>query len=204
MFHLKNFIENLIQTYGYWGVYIGMFIESASIPLPSEIIMGFAGFLVSKGIFNLYLVSFIASLGNVSGSSFMYLLGKYGGRPFAERFGKYFHITDKTWEKSDKLFEKWGDEMVLVGQFLPGVRTFISFPAGVLKVNKLKFFFYTFVGAFLWCLGLAWIGSYLGSNWEMISVYIHKYTYFIFVLICSILVISILIWRLKKNARFNK
>ena len=203
MSEIKLFIENLISTYGYLGVYLGMLIESASIPLPSEVIMGFAGYLVSQHVFNLYLVSLVGALGNISGSSIMYVLGKYGGRPFAEKYGKYFHINKKTWEKSDKLFAKWGDEMVFVSQFLPGVRTFISFPSGILKVNVFKFLLYTFIGAFIWCLGLSWFGFYLGNNWELLTVYMHKYTYFLFILFCFILVIGVLIYKKHKNAHFN-
>ena len=139
---IKTFVENVITNYGYLGIYLGMMIESASIPLPSELIMGVAGYLVYKGEMNLWIATLMGALGNISGSSIMYWLGLKGGRPFAKKYGKYIHLTEKSWEKSDRLFAKWGDEMVFVAQLMPGVRTFISFPAGVLKVNFAKFIAY--------------------------------------------------------------
>ncbi|MCA9382891.1 DedA family protein, partial [Candidatus Dojkabacteria bacterium] len=111
-----DFVINLISSLGYWGIFIGMFIESSSIPLPSEAIMGFAGYLVYKGEMNLWLAGLVGALGNISGSTFMYILGLKGGRPIVEKYGKYLHITKDKLEKSDKWFAKWGDEMVFIAQ----------------------------------------------------------------------------------------
>lgn len=164
-----NWTVNLIDSLGYWGVYIGMFIESASIPLPSEIIMGFAGYLVYLGKMNLWLAGLVGALGNISGSTSMYILGLKGGRPLLDKYGKYLHITDKKMERVDGWFAKWGDEIVFLAQLLPGIRTYISFPAGLVKVNFPKFILYTFVGAFIWCTGLAYLAMKLGENWESLG-----------------------------------
>ena len=174
MHAISSFIINLISNMGYWGIYIGMFIESASIPLPSEIIMGFAGYLVYKGQFNLFTAALVGALGNISGSTSMYLLGITGGRKVVKKYGKYFHFNNKKLAKAEKMFAKWGDKAVFISQLLPGVRTFISLPAGILKVNFPKFIVYTFVGALIWCYLLALLALKLGENWHIISNYIHE------------------------------
>lgn len=178
-----DFVINLISSLGYWGIFIGMFIESSSIPLPSEAIMGFAGYLVYKGEMNLWLAGLVGALGNISGSTFMYILGLKGGRPIVEKYGKYLHITKDKLEKSDKWFAKWGDEMVFIAQLLPGIRTFISLPAGIVKVNFVKFILYTFIGAFIWCTALAYAAYKFGSNWERLSDYMKNFQLLIAVVI---------------------
>ncbi len=170
----SQFIIDLISSLGYLGIYIGMFIESASIPLPSEIIMGFAGYLVYKGTLNLWLAALVGAIGNISGSTSMYIFGIKGGRPVIDKYGKYFHLTPEKMKKVDNYFAKWGDEMVFIAQLMPGVRTFISLPAGVLKINFPKFILYTFTGAFIWCFALAFAAMKLGENWHIISTYMKE------------------------------
>ncbi|MCA9374911.1 DedA family protein [Candidatus Dojkabacteria bacterium] len=174
---VASWIESLISSLGYWGIFIGMVIESASIPLPSEIIMGFAGYLVFKGEMTVLLAGLVGALGNITGSTIMYTLGIKGGRPLLDKYGRYIRIKKDEIEKSDKWFQKWGDETVFISQLLPGIRTFISFPAGILRINFVKFITYTFLGALIWCTALAFFAFKLGENWEKLSEVIHKVQY---------------------------
>lgn len=169
---------NMISDLGYWGIYFAMMIESASIPLPSEIIMGFAGYLVNLGEMNVWIAGIVGALGNISGSTIMYVLGLKGGRPIIDKYGKNLHVTPERMEKVDGWFAKWGDELVFVSQLMPGVRTFVSLPAGILKVNFPKFIVYTFVGAWIWCTGLAYvawkISESLQSNWDAVLLVLEE------------------------------
>lgn len=169
---LFNLGISLVTKLSYFGIFLGMTIESASIPLPSEAIMGFAGYLVYKGDFNFWLAIMCGALGNVTGSTIMYGLGKYGGHPFLEKYGKWIRVSHKEIHKAENWFNKYGDFAVFIAQILPVVRTFISFPAGILEINYKKFIFYTFTGAFLWCAALVYAGMTLGSNWETITNYL--------------------------------
>ena len=196
-----DFIVNLISSLGYWGIYFGMFIESASIPLPSEIIMGFAGYLVYKGEMALFTSALVGALGNISGSTSMYLLGVTGGRKFVKKYGKYFHFNEKKFKKAEDIFSKWGDKAVFISQLLPGVRTFISLPAGILKINFPKFILYTFIGAFIWCYILALAALKLGENWHIISTYIHEIEIAMVVLA---LALAIFFFRKKIKRFFSK
>jgi len=173
--HLANFIISGISNLGYSGVAIMMAIESACIPLPSEIIMPFAGFLVSTGVFNLWGVSLAGSLGCVAGSVLAYFVGIYGGRSFIEKYGKYILITHHDLEVADKFFNKHGSSAIFFSRLLPVIRTFISLPAGIAKMDFNKFVVYTFAGSLPWCLGLAYVGKKLGDNWDTLGVYFHKF-----------------------------
>lgn len=180
---LTDFVINLVSSLGYFGIFLAMTIESASIPLPSEIIMGIAGYLVYQGKMDLFLAALVGAIGNITGSTIMYFLGSKGGRPVIKRYGKYIHFTEEKFEKVDKWFAKWGDKIVFVSQLLPVVRTFVSLPAGILKTNFLKFILYTFTGAFIWCFALAWVSSLLGPEWAKISDYIHEFEILIVILL---------------------
>lgn len=169
---LFEFATFLVTKFSYLGIIIGMTIESASIPLPSEAIMGFAGYLVSTGVFKFWPAILAGSTGNVIGSTIMYVLGKYGGHPFLEKYGKWFRISHKELHKAENWFGKYGDIAVFIAQLLPVIRTFISLPAGILEISYKKFALYTFMGAFVWCTVLVYLGKVLGSNWEHISSFI--------------------------------
>ncbi len=159
---------NLVSSLGYVGIFLAMAIEAASIPLPSEVIMGIAGYLVYKGEMNLLLAGLIGALGNATGSTIMYVIGSKGGRPVINKYGKYFHIDQEKFDKVDAWFKKFGEKMIFLFQLLPVVRTFISLPLGILKVNFFKFRIYTFIGSFIWCTLLAYISSLFGEEWEKI------------------------------------
>lgn len=143
-----------------------MAIESACIPLPSEIIMPFAGYLVSTHIFNLWLAALAGALGCNLGSTIAYYVGIRGGRPFVERWGRYALLDLRDLDRSERFFDRFGPFAVLIGRLLPVVRTFIAFPAGVARMRQLPFQLYTFVGSYVWCLALAYVGQQLGKQWN--------------------------------------
>ena len=176
---LATWIMGVISTMGYGGVVLLMAIESACIPLPSEIIMPFAGFLVFKGEMVLWMVAVAGALGCVVGSIPAYYLGMYGGRPLVEKYGKWVFISHKDLKWADHAFEKHGDIIIFIGRLLPAVRTFIAFPAGVARMHIGKFILYTFVGSLIWCYLLAFAGFKMGEHWESLKVYFHEFHYVI-------------------------
>jgi membrane protein DedA with SNARE-associated domain len=163
---LAVFTTGVISSMGYGGVVLLMAIESACIPLPSEIIMPFAGYLVYAGQFTLQGAALAGAVGCVVGSIPAYYLGQYGGRPLIERYGRYVLLTHKELDLADRLFRSHGHWVVLAARLLPVIRTFIAFPAGVSRMPMGKFLVYTFVGSYPWCLGLAWVGAELGERWH--------------------------------------
>lgn len=172
-------IISVISTMGYGGIVLLMAIESACIPLPSEIIMPFAGFLVSKGEMSLLGIALAGALGCVIGSIPAYYVGMFGGRPLAERYGKYLLISKRDLDWADNAFAKHGQLIIFLGRMLPGVRTFIAFPAGVARMNMSKFIVYTFIGSFIWCWLLGYAGMKTGEHWEDLKVYFHEFHYVI-------------------------
>ena len=163
---LALFTTAAISAMGYGGVVLLMGIESACIPLPSEIIMPFAGYLAYRGEFTLHGAALAGAVGCVAGSIPAYYVGKYGGRPAIERWGRYVLVSRREIELADRLFARWGQWVVLGGRLLPVIRTFIAFPAGVARMNMARFLVYTFVGSYPWCLALAWVGMKLGERWN--------------------------------------
>lgn len=163
---LATFTIGVISGGGYVGIALLMAIESACIPLPSEIIMPFAGYLVSTGRFDLYLAATAGAIGCNLGSIVAYEIGKRGGRPVAERWGRYLLIGPGELDAADRFFARWGGIAVLIGRLLPVIRSFIAFPAGVARMRLVPFHVYTFVGSWPWCFGLAWVGMRLGDKWN--------------------------------------
>ena len=152
---LGSFIIGVLLSLGYWGVILLMGIESACIPLPSELIMPFAGYLVFKGTLTLWGVTLAGAAGCVLGSLVAYYVGLWGGRPLVMKYGRYLLISHHDVDLADRWFARHGDITILIGRLLPVVRTFIAFPAGVARMPLLKFVLYTFVGSLLWCWALA-------------------------------------------------
>lgn len=163
---LATFTIWVISSGGYVGIALLMAIESACIPLPSEIIMPFAGYLVSTGRFDLYLAATAGAIGCNLGSIVAYEVGKRGGRPVAERWGRYLLIGPGELDAADRFFARWGSIAVLIGRLLPVIRSFIAFPAGVARMRLVPFHVYTFIGSWPWCFGLAWVGLTLGDKWN--------------------------------------
>jgi membrane protein DedA with SNARE-associated domain len=170
---VANWIKNLISEMGYAGVVIAMAIESFNIPLPSEIIMPFAGYLVFEGRFTMLGATLAGAVGNIIGSVASYCLGYYGGRPFIEKYGRYFFIRKHELELADRYFTKYGDATVFFTRMLPIIRTFISLPAGISRTNFLKFCILTFLGSIPWCWFLAWVGFKFGENLGSFKSYWH-------------------------------
>ena len=173
--NLSNFAIYLIQSLGYWGVFIGMTLESACIPIPSEIIMTFSGYVVWQGNTNMTLlgITLVGAFANLVGSLIAYYVGLIGGRPLLEKYGRYILITHSNLERADKWFEKYGYEAVFISRMLPGIRTFISLPAGIAHMDIKKFIIYTFIGSLPWTFALGYIGVLLGPHWDLIKSYFH-------------------------------
>jgi membrane protein DedA with SNARE-associated domain len=163
---LASWIVEVISAAGYFGVVLLMAIESACIPLPSEVIMPFAGYLVSIGQFSLIGAATAGALGCNVGSTVAYYVAAIGGRPVLDRWGKYILISPAELERTDRFFARYGSATVFFGRLLPVVRTFIAFPAGLARMPMLKFQIYTFLGSWPWCFALAYIGYLLGARWD--------------------------------------
>jgi membrane protein DedA with SNARE-associated domain len=163
---LAQAIVAFISATGYLAVLLLMAIESACIPLPSEIIMPFAGYLVSTGRLNLFLVATAGALGCNLGSAVAYLIGARGGRPAIARWGALVLIGPQELAWAERFFERFGSAAVFVGRLLPVVRTFIALPAGLALMPQLRFHIYTFAGSWIWCLALAYLGAKLGEQWD--------------------------------------
>jgi membrane protein DedA with SNARE-associated domain len=185
-----------ISTLGYSGIVLLMAIESACIPLPSEIIMPFSGYLVSKGEMNLWAVGIAGAVGCVLGSLVAYWVGSYGGRPLIEKYGRYVLVSRHDLDMADRWFATHGEIIVFVSRLLPAIRTFIAFPAGVARMNLNRFVIYTFAGSLPWCLGLAYVGQKLGEKWnqdDTLKTWFHRFDFLIG--IAAVLVIGWWIWR---------
>ncbi len=191
---LSEWITHVIGNLGYGGVVLLMAIESACIPLPSEIIMPFAGALTVAAIaaehqvapMSLFLVGLAGAIGCNVGSVVAYFVGAWLGRPFLEktRWMKFF-VTPHELKRVDGWFERHGAIMVFVARLLPVVRTFIALPAGIARMNQVRFHLYTFLGSLPWCLALAWAGAKLGENWEGLRPFFHKFDFVLGVLIVA-------------------
>jgi membrane protein DedA with SNARE-associated domain len=182
---LSAFIIATISTLGYGGVVLMMAVESACIPLPSEVIMPFSGFLVASGRFNLQMVAVMGALGCLLGSYLAYYVGANGGRRFIERYGRYLLIAPHELELADRFFERWGSLAVFLCRLLPVVRTFIAFPAGVSRMKLLPFTVYTLLGSYIWCLVLGYAGMKLGQNWKNLAPYFHRFDALIAILLIA-------------------
>jgi membrane protein DedA with SNARE-associated domain len=163
---LMSFVVEVISAGGYLGIGALMAIESAGIPLPSEIIMPFAGYLASAGRFGLFTAATVGAIGCNVGSTVAYLVAARGGRPAIERWGPFILIRPVELARADQFFARYGAVTVFVGRLLPVVRTFISFPAGLARMPMLKFQLYSFLGSWPWCLALAYAGFVLGARWD--------------------------------------
>lgn len=163
---LSAFVIAVISAGGYLGIVALMAIESACIPLPSEVIMPFSGYLVYTGRFNLWWVATAGAFGCNVGSVIAYELGYFGGRPLVEKYGSYILLSRKELEWADGFFHRYGSAAVFIARLLPVIRTFIALPAGIARMPRVRFHVYTFLGSWPWCLGLAYVGLKLGEAWN--------------------------------------
>lgn len=197
---LSAFIISFIEKFGYTAIAVMMFLESALIPIPSEVVMPFSGFVTISGGLSFWGIVFFGVLGQMLGSIFIYFIGKWEGRHILEKYGKYLLIRTKDIHHADKMFERHGDAIVFFGRVIPVVRTFISLPAGISKMKLSKFTLYSFLGILPWTLGLAWLGVKMGENWTELKKYFHILDFFVggAIIIFALLYIKS---HLKKNGR---
>jgi len=174
---VAGWVTSAISAGGYPIVCLFMAIESACIPLPSEIIMPFAGFLVYEGRFTIWGATMAGALGNLIGSVITYWIGYYGGRTAVIKWGKYILFSERDLNNADRFFARFGNAAVFLSRMLPIVRTFISLPAGISRMKFWPFAIYSFIGAIPWCYALTYIGVKLGENWNTIGQYLHKFDY---------------------------
>jgi len=202
---LSGIIVATISLLGYSGIVLLMAIESACIPLPSEIIMPFSGYLVSTGQMNLWLVGLAGAVGCVLGSLVAYWVGSNGGRPLIEKYGRYVLVSSHDLDLADRWFANYGEIIVFVSRLLPAIRTFIAFPAGVARMNLKRFVIYTFAGSLPWCLGLAYVGQKLGEKWnqdDTLKTWFHRFDFVIGIVV--VLMGAWWIWRHIKHLRREK
>lgn len=198
---LGDIAINWINSIGYWGLLLGMILESACIPIPSEVIMPFGGYLASTGHLNILVVILIGTLGNILGSFIAYAVGHWGGKRFIERFGKYVFLSKKHLDSAEKWFDKRGEITVFVSRILPAIRTFISLPAGIARMNLVKFLTYTAIGSIIWSSILAYVGYILGKNWENIQNILHPISYLVaFVVLIIIIFLVVKVIKSKKES----
>lgn len=178
---VTGYIIQFIETTNYFGIFILMTLESALIPLPSEITMPFSGFLVSRGELNFLFVVVVGAFANLVGSLIAYYIGYFLEETvivgWIKRYGRFFLITIDDYGKSRRWFLKYGNSIVFFSRLLPGIRTFISLPAGLAEMNIWKFSFYTFLGSLIWSAVLTYIGVYFGENWKALEPVYRKFEF---------------------------
>ncbi len=202
---LTEFIISVIEKTGYAGIFLLMAAESALIPIPSEVTMPFSGFLVTRGDFNIFAVIAVGAIANLFGSLLAFWLGYYGGesvvRSVIKKWGKYVLIDERELNRSEKWFRQYGESIVFFSRVLPIVRTFISLPAGIAKMNIWKFAIYTSLGSLIWSALLTYVGFTLGKNWHSLEIYYRKFE--VVIVIAGAALIVWYVWhklsRLKKK-----
>lgn len=170
-------IISVIETSGYLGIGFLMALEGSFIPVPSEIILPFSGYLVHLGKFSLIAVAFWGAVGNIIGTTFTYIISRYVGIGFLYKYGKYFLVTKKDIEDASRLFEKHGVKIIFISRLIPGIRGFIPIPAGIAKMKFVPFAAYVFTGSFIYSLALTYLGVVAGENWEMLAPYFRKFNW---------------------------
>jgi len=194
---VTGLITNGISVGGYFALFILMALESMIAPVPSELVMPFAGFLVAENRFTLLGVAFVSSLGSVFGSLISYWMGVFGGRKFVTRFGRYLLLDEGHLQWTERWFQRAGDKTIFISRFVPVVRHLISIPAGIGRMELKKFVAYTFCGAFLWNLFLAWLGMLLREKWELVHTYSKQLDYIVIAVL--VLLCIWFVWKLKKK-----
>jgi len=193
---ISSWALGVIEQTGYFGIFILSALESAAVPIPSEVVIPFSGFLVITGKFSFWGVVWVATLANLAGSVVLFLVGRSGGRWFVEKYGRYLLIHKIDMDRADVWFEKHGVRAVFFSRMLPVVRTFISLPAGIAKMNIWEFSIFTFLGALPWNFTLAFIGYKAGENWNLLHGYFRKADVFI-----VLLILAVIIWYIVKHSK---
>ena len=178
---LSGFVTEFISNVGYPGVFILMLLESALIPIPSELIMPFSGFLVATGEFNLVYALLAGTLGNLAGSLVLYYIGMRFGRNMVLKYGKYILVDENHVKMADRWFSRFGEKIIFVSRNLPAIRTLIALPAGISRMNLARFSIYTLIGSVPWNFALLYVGVVMGKNWETILKYTNILDVFIII-----------------------
>lgn len=197
---LAQWVVQTIHIFGYFGIAFLMALESIILPLPSEIILPFAGYLVAQGTFSFWAVVLFATIGSVFGSWVSYEIGRAGGRPFMQKYGKFFLLDEKKLKWTDRWFRKHGEGTVFVSRLLPLTRYFISIPAGIARMGRKKFLLYTAIGAGIWNMALTYAGVVLGTHWLVIIEYAAQ----IEIVIVSIIILVIIWYVVKAIDRYTQ
>ena len=197
---LVEYIVAGISVGGYFGLFLLMALESMIAPVPSEVVMPFAGYLVLQGKFDFLLALLASSLGSIFGSILSYYIGVYGGRPFVLKFGKYLLLEEEHLKWTEKWFKRQGDKTIFISRFIPVVRHLISIPAGIARMSLQKFVIYTFIGATMWNLILLYAGFKLGEHWDKIHEFSRELD--IIFVIAVVLFLAYFIWKHHKNKVF--
>ncbi|ULO04691.1 DedA family protein [Paenibacillus sp. 19GGS1-52] len=186
---------NLVNTMGLWGIWIGMILESACIPIPSEVIMLSGGLLVAQGTLTFTEVVAVGVLGNLIGSIIAFYVGAVGGRRLLEKYGKYIFFNARHLEQSQRWFDRYGESTVFFTRMLPFIRTFISLPAGIAGMRAWKFILFTFLGSLPWNMALVYLGYRLGDNWSIVETYLRPVSY----IICAAVVLLLIVWLVRRK-----
>ncbi len=192
---LSDSVTQFISSIGYAGIFFLMALESAAIPVPSELIMTFSGYLAYQGVFNFAAIVIIGAIGCTAGSIVSYFVGLKGGRLFIDKYGKYVLLNHHHLDLAEDWFGKYGDKAVFFSRMLPVVRTFISLPAGMAKYSFKKLVIFSFVGSLPWCFALAYLGFKLGPHWKNIIVFFNGLD---IIIIAAISITVIYFWKIKK------
>lgn len=200
---LEEWLMPLVADYGLLAVFVTMTLESACIPIPSEIVVPYAGFLAAQGYFPLWAVILVATVANLVGSTIAYAAGRYGGRDLVLRYGRYVFISRHHLEKADEWFERRGEVTVFATRMMPGVRTFISVPAGVSRMPFGRFAVYTFLGALPWNAALAYLGWLFGENWVLLQEQFSRFNLVVWVALGLALAVAVVAWKRRgsRNSR---
>ncbi|RMG56910.1 MAG: DedA family protein [Gammaproteobacteria bacterium] len=202
---LHQIISWIVDTVGHWGypgIVVLMFLESSFFPFPSEVVVPPAGYLAARGEMSLPLVIAAGILGSLFGACFNYWLALKWGRPLFERYGRYLLVSPKTLDKADRFFERHGHISTFVGRLLPGIRQYISLPAGLARMNLPLFVFFTSLGAGIWVVILALVGYFIGNNHQLIGQYLHQIL--LVVLTGCLLLVAAYIWWQRKRYRVGE
>lgn len=183
---VAEFVVSVIDQSGYLGIFALMALEGSFLPIPSEIILPFSGYLVAQGRFDLWIVALMGALSNIAGTLFTYWISRTLGRAFLERWGKYVLVTKGDIDAAHRLFAKYGSPIIFFSRLLPAVRGFVPIPAGVAKMSLAPFILYVFVGSFLWSLFLTYLGVLVGENWRELKGYFLAVDWVILVLVVAL------------------
>ncbi len=194
---MTNFVLEMIGNFGYLGMFLSMILEAIIIIIPSELILATGGILASQGIFSFFNAFLVGLFGSVFCAIIIYAMGYFGGRPFVEKFGKYFFMKKEDIDKADKWFAKYGMFAAFIGRNFPIIRTFISLPIGMTRLSFTKFLLYTTLGSIPWTFAFVYVGYSLGNNWLLLSHYTSRLKVPILILLC-LLIIRWLYQKIKK------